>query len=170
MNRFKLQGYVKEFPFLEKINDAILNEESTKIDFIKISKVDENLLNKTPSYEGTTGSMVGIDTGEKIYFVLEDGMLYDAVTTKGYIRHNEAYEEDECWEGETILEAIDSNQIADCVKYIIVENYGYKIENHYSEGGLSFTIYKVAKNETIKEIIEEIKQKELDLIKAEANF
>lgn len=168
MNRFKLQGYVQEFPFLSQI---IKNADAMDIDFIKIAKVDENLLSKIPSYEGATGSLVGIDTGENIHFILDNNnIIFRAVETKGYVRHNEAHTEDEEWEGETILEGIYKQDIVNRLKCIVVENFGYKINNHHSQGGLNFIIYKVAKNETLQEIIDNVKQKELTLIQAEANI
>lgn len=171
MNRFKVEGYVKEFPFLKEISKKIKGEEYTDIDFIKIARIDENLLNKVPYYSGATGSCVGIDEGEGIYFVLSDGkIISNAVKQSGDITHNEAHADNEYWEGETILEAIYRHNITDNLKYIIVKHYGYIIRNHYTEGGLSFIIYKIGKNEMIQDFINTIKEKEFAKIQAEANF
>lgn len=171
MNRFKLQAYVSEFPFLSEINEEIRDGKHRDVEFIRIAKVDTNLLNKTPEYEGATGSMVDISTGEHIHFVLSTGeVLRNAVKTSGQVTHNEAHSDDEWWDGESVLEAIDRQGIADKLSYIVVEAYGYDIRDHYSEGGLNFVIYKSPKGDTIARATEEEKAKALSMVQAEANF
>jgi len=168
MNRFKFEAFLQEFPFLKEI---IGKKDANQIDRISVSRFDKDLLEKTPHYEGATGSLVGINEGQEIYFVLTNGgIIMNAVRNEGSCIHNEAYQDNESWDGETVLEAIDRHNVGDRLAYIVWENYGYEIRDHYSEGGLDFTVYKPAKGISIQQIIEEKKASASEQVKAEAEF
>lgn len=168
MNRFKFEAFLKEFPFLKEL---VGDTDPTKIDGISVKRMDENLFSRTPFYEGATGSLVGIAQGEQVHFVLTDSILMkDAVKNGGACTHNEAYQDDESWKGETILEAIEKHNLGEKLAYIVWEKYGYEIQDHYSVGGLNFTIHKPPKGKTVLEYLEAARKKAIEEIKAGSDF
>jgi len=168
MNRFKLDAIREEFSCVAYLT---MDKEATDVDSVEVKRVDANLLNTTPSYSGATGSMVGIDEGEKFHFVLEDGtVLEDAVKNEGSCHHNEAHWDNESWTGETVLEAIEKHGVGDTIVLIVQERYGHEIQDHYSIGGLDFIVYKAPKGKTIADYLEEARVKAMETVKAEVNF
>ena len=177
MNRFRLQVFLKEFPFLKD-----LVNKGEEVDSIQVKRMDKNLFGIRPTYHGATGSLVGIDEGEIVHFLVKSQgitmgirgelleMLRDCVRNSGYVTHNEAYRDNESWDGETILEAIDRLDCAENLRIIILEEYGDNIRDHYSIGGLRFTIYKPAKGVSVKQLLVETKSKAQEEVQAESNF
>lgn len=168
MNRFKFHAFLEEFSFLKEL---VGDTDPVEIDGISVKRMDGNLFFRIPQYEGATGSLVGIDNGDAVHFILKDGgILEKVVKTAGFCRHNEAHTDDEDWSGETILEAIEKHDISDSLAYIVWEEYGYEIRNHYSEGGLRFSIYKPPKGKRVQDYLEEARKKAIQEVKAESNF
>jgi len=168
VNKFKFDAFLKEFPFLKEL---VKDKDPVEIDGIWVKRMDENLFNRTPSYEGATGSLVGINQGEQVHFVLLDGtLLKNAVKDEGSCTHNEAYQDDESWEGETILQAIEKHNLGEKVAYIVWENYGYEIQDHYSTGGLNLTIHKPPKEKKVWDYLEVARKKAIEQVKAESDF
>lgn len=172
MNRIKFNAYLKEFPFLEECNIRWNHQrESINCDEIKISRIGRELLDYTPSYNGATGSLVGIDDGERFDFILKDGQIIkDAVAASGHVTHNEAHTDDEHLTGETVLEAIDREDVAENLEFIVKVCYGYNIRDHYSLSNYSMTVYKAAKDFSLADAIAAANKEALSQVKAEANF
>jgi hypothetical protein len=166
MNRFKLQAYCEEFPFLQGlIGDAIP-------DSVRVKRADDNLLKVVPEYYYHDGSMGETKIDEKVHFVLANGsILHDAVEQGGKKTSNYAYSQEQSWEGETVLEAIDRHGVADKLQYIVVEYYylddwsGQEYTKEYS-----FTIYKTMKGTTFGEEIKKARAQALAEVRAEADF
>ena len=166
MNRFKYQAYVKEFPFLQDIiGDKIP-------DSIRVKRADENLLKVVPEYCRYDGSMGTTEMDEKVHFILNDGtFIKDAVKQKGHTSSNYAHTQEQFWEGETVLEAIDRHGVVESLAFIVVEKYylddwsGQEYTKEYS-----FTIYKTPKGTTFGEEIEKARAQSLAEVRAEADF
>ena len=166
MNRFKLQAYCKEFPFLEDIIGDFIP------DSIRVKRVDENLLRVTPQYYYHDGSLGVTEDEERVHFIIADGsILYDAVNQSGHTSSNYAHTQTKEWEGETVLEAIDRHGVADKLQYIVVEYYdlddwsGGEYKREYT-----LTIYKTPKNTTFGAEIEKARAQALAEVRAEADF
>jgi hypothetical protein len=166
MNRFKLQAYVQEFPFLREIvGDAIP-------DSVRVKRADKNLLKVVPEYYYHDGSLGESKLSEKVHFVLQDGsILRDAVEQGGKKTSNYAYSQEQYWEGETVLEAIDRHGVADKLQYIVVEYYylddwsGQEYTKEYS-----FTVYKPPKETSFGAEIEKARACALAEVRAEEDF
>ncbi len=165
MDRLKVNAFRKEFSFLAEM---ISDEKVGGIDNIEVKRVDIGLLGSTPSSYGATGNLVGIDSIKTFHFVLDDGtFIRNAVKDEGSWTHNEAYRDNESWEGETVLAAIDKNQVGDRIAYIVLERIGYKIRDHYSVGGHSFTVYLPPTGKPISHYLMEAHQQTAESVKAE---
>lgn len=166
MNRFKLQAYQKEFPFLQNlIGDEIP-------DSVRVKRADENLLKVTPRYRCHDGSLGITEVDEKVHFILKDGtIIMDAVKQSGHTSSNYAHTQTKEWEGETVLEAIDLHGVAESLAFIVVEYYylddwsGGEYKREYT-----LTIYKTPKNTTFGEEIEKARAQALAEVRAEADF
>lgn len=174
MNKFKFDAMVEEFPFLSQVlkHDRGNNQQRDHLDCdgISIKRTTRELMEHTPSYQGATGSLVGINDGERFDFVLDDGIIRNAVHDSGYVTHNEAHQDDEQWNGETVLEAIVKHGVADKLAYIVRLDYGYNVQDHYSQRNYQVVIFKPAKDFTWQELVDEAKAKALAEVQAEANF
>ncbi len=166
MNRFKLQAYQKEFPFLQNL---IGNEIP---DSVRIKRADENLLKVIPRYSCHDGSMGITEISEKVHFIIKDGsILHDAVNQSGHTSSNYAHSQSRSWEGETVLEAIDRHGVAESLAFIVVEEYylddwsGQEYTKEYA-----FTVYKTPKNTTFGAEIEKARAQALAEVRAEADF
>lgn len=166
MNRFKLEAYMKEFPFLRNIiGDAIP-------DSVRIKRADENLLRFVPRYSRHDGSMGQTVADEKVHFILADGtIIEDAVRQSGDISSNYAHSQSRSWEGEAVLEAIDRHGVADKLQYIVIEYYYLDdwVGDEYVEE-YSFTVYKTPKDTSFGAEIEKAMACALAEVRAEADF
>jgi len=148
MNGFRLDAMRRKYPSIAFLTQGV---DAITVDSVCIEKVSDEVLYYTPQYSGATGSLVGIDSGARVHFALKDGtVMQDAVHNSGDCHHNEAYQDDQSWEGETILEAIYRHGIRDTLDHIVKERYGYKVENHYSVGGRAFTVYQAPEGISIQ--------------------
>lgn len=169
MNRFRFEALTEEFPFLsgisffENVNDAIYHCEH-----IVIKRLDEIVLNMKPRHETASGSMVSIDNEQRVHFVLDDGrIIKDAVIKEWEHRTDNDWVEKP---GETIIEAIHRNGVADQVKYIVVAHTGYDLVEYRSTEKWNATVYKLPKHTTILAEIEKAKQNARDKVRVEARF
>ena len=170
ISKMKFDAYVEQFPVLAEVF-AELRVKAEDCDRIEVARADANLMSHTPQYSGATGSLVGVDDGESIAFVLEDGsIIRDAVKTAGYCRHNEAHTDDESWSGETVLDAIYRHSVADTLTLIVSVRYGYNIRDHYSERDWQAAVYKAPKGFTYRDVVDEARAKALAEVRAEAEF
>ncbi|MHA1216264.1 MAG: hypothetical protein ACTSPX_02920 [Candidatus Thorarchaeota archaeon] len=168
MDRFKYQAFLEEFPFLTEI---IGEGDPLDCEGITVKRIDNELLKKVPRRSIATGSCVGIDDREVVSFILADStILENAVRDGGSAIHNEAHTDNEYWDGETILEAIDRHNVGDNLSYIVVVREGYNVRDHYSEPSWCCTVYKPGRNINLAEVIAEEKAKALEMVRAEANF
>ena len=168
MNRFKFDALLKEFPFLKEL---VKDKDPVEIDGIWVKRMDKSLFARVPQYEGATGSLVGIGNGEAVHFILQDGtVMQNAVKDEGVCTHNEAHQDNESWNGETVLEAVERHNVGEKIAYIVWEDYGYDIRDCYSVGGLDFTIYKPPKGKKVLDYLEAARKKAAEKVKAESNF
>ena len=166
MNRFKLQAYCNEFPFLQ---DLIGDEIP---DSVRIKRADENLLKVVPQYSYHDGSMGITKMDERVHFILNDGtIIKNAVEQKGHTSSNYAHSQERSWDGETVLEAIDRHGVAESLTFIAVEYYylddwsGGEYTREYT-----LTIYKTPKNTTFGAEIEKARAQALAEVRVEADF
>lgn len=166
MNRFKFEAFCEEFPFLR-----VLSPDGRKPDWIKIKRADENLLGVVPSHYFWDGPLGETHDDKRVHFILTEGEdLFSSVLPDIEVGDNS----NGCRrkeQGETILEAIDSLDISEKIKYIVVEDYyknAWQGQDHTEEW--SFTIYKPAADASFPAEIQKAKEKAMAQVKAEANF
>ena len=166
MNRFKLQAYCNEFPFLQ---DLIGDEIP---DSVRIKRADENLLKVVPRYSCHDGSMGITKMDERVHFIFNDGtIIKNAVEQKGHTSSNYAHSQERSWDGETVLEAIDRHGVAETLQYIIIEHYYLNDwEGCHYEKEHKFTIYKTPKGTSFGAEIEKARAQALAEVRAEADF
>jgi len=166
MNRFKLNAYLQEFPFLHNlIGDEIP-------DSVRVKRTDENLLKIIPRYSRHDGSMGKTKSMERVHFVLhDDSIIKDAVRHGEDFSSNYAGVSPYSIDGETVLESIDRHGVADKLQFIVVESYylddwegNERIEEY------AFTIYKTPKGTTFGAEIQKARAQALAEVRAEADF
>lgn len=169
MNKFKLEAFFQEFPFIKEV---IGEKNHTKIDFIRVARIDENFLNSIPGEYYWDGSAGETSNWERIAFVMKDGTVHqDCVKTKGVAGSNYAHEGTREWEGETVLEAISSLENPDDVQYIVWEERILSDwQGQDSTRTYGITIYKAPKNKSLSEILERARKKAMAEVMAESNF
>jgi len=131
--KFEIAAFFEKFPFL-------LHEETKNVEHVEVKRIDIELLEHVPQFEGATGSVVDIRDSENILILNEAGELMTEVAQGGRCVHNEAYTDDEELDGETVGEALLRIDPA-AVAYIVRHHTGYKIEDHTSIGGNKLTVY-----------------------------
>lgn len=170
LSKIKFDAYIQEFPALAEVFEK-MHRDQRDCDGIAIKRADSYLMGYVPQYDGATGSRVGIDDGERIAFVMADGsVIRDAVRASGYCVHNEAHTDNESWAGETVLDAIYRNGVADTLALIISVRYGYNIRDHYSEPNWSAKVFKPSKGFTYRELVDAAAHMAQAQVKAEAEF
>ena len=143
-NRFKIQAFFKEFPFLESICDI---EKVEKAGVVRISK---DFLMAKPRTEVVSGSLVNINDSEQVFLFDSGGNLLTEVKPSRSYHYMGNCEEP----GETVGEAllrIDSTR----VHFAATVRIGYEIRDHRSVGGYCVTLYKSPKRFTLLEWVEE---------------
>jgi len=166
MNRFKLQAYCKEFPFLGDIIG------DTNPDSVRIKRADENLLKVVPKYYCHDGSLGVTKMDERVHFVLADGsIIHDAVEQSGHTSSNYAHTQTDEWEGETVLEAIDRHSVADQLQYIVQDVFDlddWEGQEYHRSWGI--VIYKTPKGTSFGAEIGKARAQALAEVRAEADF
>jgi len=166
MNRFKLQAYKQEFPFLgEIIGDEIP-------DSVRVKRADENLLKIIPTYSLHVGSLGKTKNMDRVHFILQDGtIIEDAVLHREDFSSNYAGDSPYSMDGETVLEAIDRHGVADKIQFIVVESYYLDDwEGHEYTEDYNFTVYKTPKNTTFGAEIQKARAQALAEVRVEADF
>lgn len=164
MNRFRLQAYQQEFPFLKEIiGDTIPG-------WIKIARVDERLLGFVPRHEIKKIGLGKIEKEDRVFFVLTNGTLIaDAAKQAGKLIINMVPHEE--WEEETVLDGIYRLEVAETLQYIvIVTSARSEWDKILNTNDIEVAIYKPAKDITFAAEIAAVKAKVLEEIRAEANF
>ncbi len=165
MNKFKLEAYMKEFPFLQ---DLIGNEIP---DSVRIKRADENLLRFVPRYHFHDGSMGQTEVDEIVHFVLADGtVIAEAVRQSGHTSSNYAHSQTIEWEGETVLEAIDRHGVADQLQYIVQDIFDLDDWEGQYHRSREIIIYKTPKGTSFGEEIKKARAQALAEVRAEADF
>ncbi len=162
--RYYQEAFVSQFSFLFHGENPVAN--GWLVEEVRVSRVDEALLEKTPMYDGATGSRVGIDDNEKIFLFDKEGNLLTEVEQAGYCRHNESHCDDEEWDGEAVGEALLRVDAKD-VYYVVTVHTGYRIRDHHSVGGYSVTLYKPPKGFSLPEWVKERRRRAAQAISAE---
>jgi len=170
MNRFKLQAYLQEFPFLQDI----IGDEIP--DSIRIKRADENLMKFVPCYSRHDGSMGRTKHETRVHFVLYDGSIDGSIILDA-VRHEECFSSSYAGyspysiDGETVLEAIDRHGIAEKLQFTIVEEYflddwsGQEYVEEYT-----VTLYKTPKNTTFGAEIQKAMAQAIAEVRVEADF
>lgn len=164
MNRYQINAFFSQFWFLTTGDKPII-PDIYNVEEVAVSRINKDFLGKKPKYDGATGSLVGIDDSERIYLLDLDGNMLVEVKQGGSCHHNEAYTDDEEWDGETVGEALLRTDPAQ-VHYAVVVHTGYKIRDHHSVGGYRVTAYKPPKGFTLPEWVEEQKRRASEQIAA----
>lgn len=162
MNRFKINGFFREFPFL-----ATLVEDTSEVEEVRVARIDRDFLGKVPQYRGATGSLVGIEDSERIFLLNQNGEVLAEPRQALSITHTEAYRDDEEEEGETVGEALAYLEDPDTVAYAVCIHTGYRIRDHHSVGGYSVVVYKPPKGFTLKGWVEEQERRAKEILDAQ---
>jgi hypothetical protein len=166
MNRFKLQSFISEFPFITEI----LGDKTP--DSVRIKRADENLLKLAPKYRYHDGSAGVSKFNEQFHFVLLDGtVITNAVQQEGHSSSNYAHSQDRSWEGESVLEAIDRHGVADQLLYIVQDVFDLDDwEGQEYHRSWEMVIYKTLKGTSFGAEIEKARAQALAEVRAEADF
>jgi hypothetical protein len=173
MNRFKIEAFFKEFPFLNSLkgfDEKSLTPE--EVDSLRVSRFDEETLELVPDEYYWDGSMGETSNWERIDFVLSDGtIIHNAVETQGESGSNYADSQMQRWAGESVLEAIDRHGVADRLSFLVL----FKHVKEDWEGGEYLhdhllTIYKPAKGLSIPVLIAEARSQAMREVRAECDF
>lgn len=120
-----------------------------RVEEVRVTHMTPELMEVRPRYEGATGDLVDLDDDDAYFLLADDLSLLGEVRQDRYVHHNEAHQDDEHFDGETLGEAIARLGCAEQVCYVLQRHVGYKIRDHHSVGGYSVTLYKVPKGWTI---------------------
>lgn len=189
MDRFKVRSFFAQFPFLSNIatgswygspDEWCANHGCTEtgyhshptfireddVEEVRVSRISPEFLQTRAWYNGTTGSLVGIDDSERIFLLDKDGNVLVEVEQSRDVVHNEAHTDNEYEEGETIGETLLRLENPDNVMYAVSVHTGYEVRDHHSVGGNSVTLYKTPKGFTLKGWVEEQKRRASEQIAA----
>ncbi|MCH7828434.1 hypothetical protein IH982_01015 [Patescibacteria group bacterium] len=170
-NRFKVQAFFAEFPFLERLFQerlvVAMGYDNAEVEEVYVKRVDTNFLDKIPLYEGATGSLVGIEDAESIFLLNSQGDFLDVVHSAKSIVHNEAYLDNEEEEGESVGETLTHFRDPDVVAYAVCIHVGFKVRDHRSVGGYSVTLYKPPKGFSLRGWVEEQQRRAEQMLAAE---
>lgn len=174
MDRFKIQAFLRQFPFLctMKLDDArygsdeFTNLSPNNAEEVKVSRISPEFLHTRAWFKGATGSSVDIDDSERIFLLGKDGTILLEVEQSCDIVHNSAHEDDQLEERETVGEALLRLKNPDDVVYAVSIHTGYEIRNHHSVGGSSLTLYKAPKGFTLRGWVEEQERRAMAQVEA----
>jgi hypothetical protein len=152
--------------------DNLISEEIEPIkpEEVLIKRIDQDLLKSVPSQYYWDGSVVSIGRGQRVHFILsDDSIIRNAVKPDYESGSNYAHSDTIYGSGETILHAIDKHGVAETLRYIVIEEFGIHEENH-SSYGTRLIIYKPAKGDLIKYLIEQAYKEAAIQVAAESDF
>lgn len=175
MNKFEIEVFIREFPFLEQI-DGINEYISSRNITIKIRQADENILSMIPEdffHIGALGRTISrTEIWTRVHLVYAfNQVLFDAVRSS-VSKYNGSIVEQTA--GESILEAVDEYSVdysPDTLEYIVVEKRHFeKWKGNVETDKYNITIYKAPRDEKISDYIAAAKSKALIKVRAETDF
>lgn len=140
MNIHAKKEILNKYAFIKKCVPPSINIIKD-IDKVLITNSNPSLLNKKPKeyyYEGSLGKIKKI---EMISFVFSDNVLYDTVGKSTALDTDYIHSEEEMWDGETILEAL--NHISAFPKFIVVFYYYHSQNKNSNKNECTIEIYKM---------------------------
>lgn len=168
MNKFKLEAYKEEFPFLKDIMSAW---DATEVDSVRVKRADEEMLNLVPEEYFRDGSKGETHNWDRVSFVFGDKIAINAVALNREIGSNYAHEQTKFETGETILEALSRVENPDDVTHVVWETRKYSdwsgqdVVRQYS-----VTVYKPPKGVKFSDLIREAREAALREVQAEVSF
>jgi len=174
METMKLESYMEEFPFLRSTRDCTFTELNDKVEYltIQIKRLDAEILEQIPTVYYWNGSAGVTEEEEIIDFISKAGeTIENAVKSSGESGSNYAHSSTSSWCGQSIIDAIYEQKVADDIKYVVMYKDSYRSWD--SSGDCNYVeiiIYKLPKNVTIKELIKHKKQQIIEKIKGQTNF
>ncbi len=176
MEKMKLDAFLHEFPFLRSTRSAsddlyTLNDGVESLS-ISIKRIDETVLDKTPSQYYWNGSAGVTHSDEIIDFILKDGtVIENAVKQKGISGSNYAHSSRSEWEGQSVLDGIYEKDVAERLKYVVIYRDDYRNwDNNNDCNYVSITIYKLPKGTTVPELVEKKKKEIEKQLKIQSDF
>lgn len=143
--KFEITGFLRTFPFLCTEGIVEKPKEVEKVEAIHLTPDSiEKILADTPELDGASGSLVGIYDSRQIFLLDKKGKKLLEVKQSGYYTHNEAYQDNESWEGETVGESfLQLDGKLDSLRFIVQKHTGYTVRDHHSVGGFAVKLFKV---------------------------
>jgi len=121
MNEFRKKAFLKKFPFLG--NEYF---SSFDPDYIRVKRIDRELLLKTPYRYEHDGSLGETSYGQRVHLILKGNEVTEKVTPGGHSSSNYAYTPTKEWEGERVIDFIYRKGINPSdVKAIVVVEWDY---------------------------------------------
>lgn len=149
--QYQIQAFTSQFPALFTQQDPTRADRpllrADKIEEVRVARVTQELLAARPSLRWSEGNLTSVEDDESFFLLGPD------LTAIGEVRQAEdgwrAAGDPVVRDGETVGEAIARLGCADEVAAVLHRHTGYEIEDHYSVGGYSVTLYRAPKGWSI---------------------
>jgi hypothetical protein len=121
MDEFRRKALLKKFPFL---GDKYFMFDP---DYVRIKRIDKELLEKVPYKYDHDGSLAKTSYGDRIHLVLKGGKVMEEVNYAGHYSSNYAYTPTSEWGGERVIDFIYRHGISPSnIEAIVLVEWDYK--------------------------------------------
>ena len=164
ISKFRMQAFVKEFPFLK----AILDGKS--VESISVKRMTPELLRSVPSYSEVCGNSTSYFGGDESIHLIYPTDVANAGTGKelpaNWFTYNGTDNNHERWHntGRPVIEAMDGRE-----QFIVWVTNEYNNYGHY-QAGREVVVYKAPKDIDVMGIILDAKIAAESAVDAECNF
>lgn len=167
VSSIRLNKLQQEFPALSEV---IKEQDISDSLEIVVKRLDEKVLSSKPHHREWDGSMVGINE-RTVFFIVTPSQIFSDLLPDYESGSNYAHSETVRRDGETLLEGIYRFSInPDEIQYVIEFFKGYGIYNHYSSPEWGVRIYKLPKDQTMRELLDAEVRRQESMVDAEVNF
>lgn len=166
MNRFRLKGFLKEFPWLGKVLELVRVIEFDLINEIVVRRIDSHFLR-----DGLVGRDDYTENDDesfedRLFAVFNDGVV--EVSHQGSVARRPAfsYQESVWLHSEPVIEALGGYEDA---QYLVLVGHVAR-SSRYGYWGIRIKIYKAPKHTTLRAEIERYRAEHENRVRAESDL